>query len=232
MKPDLIITWPRNVEYPLFRQFVRDSRSNFGKVIIVFTSSGSEIDYSQFVINAMSNDDCIFLSSSPILPGEDWRNVAIQDALKLTTSDWLWFMEQDFLVTDPAFWDEINEYITYREVIGVKENSGRLHPCCLLIRRDTLNRTGCDFGIVQDQMDHFGLIQSDLEALDVFITGLTPKYYHHMNGLSHNFHLASTMQEVTYYPDEFKRYLSGCLTLTGVPLDPRFEKVAKSMLLQ
>lgn len=229
MIADLIIVWPSNVDYPLFRAFIRYNRRLFDRVIIVFTYTPSGDDFRGFVQEAMKDDACLLLQSPAVESGRDWRDVAVNFALGFSTNEWVWFMEQDFYIIDEMFWREVDKLSIVSDVIGVKAGD-RLHPCCLLLKRAILNRTMLNFGIVPDKLDHFGMIQKNLEALGVPISEIPSKYYHHMNGLSHNYYLANEMKEITYKPDEFVAYLEQCLDITSVPLDPRFVKVARNIV--
>ena len=64
MKPDVIVSWPRHADYPLWRQFIRENRQRFAKVIVAFTDHDGH-DYSQFVVDAMCQDDITAISTFP-----------------------------------------------------------------------------------------------------------------------------------------------------------------------
>lgn len=230
-KYDLVVTWPANVDYPLFRLFIRENRASFEKVIIVFSPAPDGSDYRRFVRDAMTPDDCLILDSPGYL-GEkgDWRHVAITHALRFSTSEWVCFIEQDFLVISSDFFDDVQDHMTKHRVFGV-DQGGRLHPCCLFMTKEVLNMTSKNFGIVPDRLDHFGLIQEDLLNMNEQVGYLNTSNYYHMNGLSHNFYLATKMMEIVYRPDEFKRYLEKCVKL-DIPLDDRFKSVVRSIVLQ
>ncbi len=225
---DLIIVWPTNCEYPLFRSFIRLNRSKFARVIIAFTEVPHGDDFRQFVMDSMKEDSIDFLSQPATDPG-DWRNNAINRALTFSDAEWVWFMEQDFLIREDSFWNWVDNLMVVSDVIGVKDGE-RLHPCCLLIRREILEKTHKDFGIIPDKLDHFGMIQKDLESIGAKIGTMDQSFYHHMAGLSHNYTLAHQMKEITYKLDEFKNYLRLCLTIQNVPLDSRFMRVAKGIV--
>lgn len=226
--PDLIISWPMNCDYPLFRAFIRANRLKFNKVIIVFTYTNSGEDYRQFVNDSMQDDQCLILVSPKPTGYQDWRNVAVNYALSFSQSEWIVFLEQDFFIIDELFWREVDKYSITHQVIGVFDGP-RLHPCCLFIERGVLNKTSKNFGIIPNKLDHFGIIQNNLNDLGQPIAEINKRYYHHMNGLSHNCYLAYTHQEVTYKPDEFREYMITCLTIDSVPLDPRFVTLARSI---
>lgn len=210
-KIDIIISWPRNCDYPLWRQFIRENRRRFHQIFIMFTETNQGEDYRNFVMEAMQNDDCLFYQPEPLLSGEDWRNKAVNTALQQSTGDWVWFTEQDFFIIDEIFWEFVNDHSNTADIIGVYD-AQRLHPCCIFAKRDIINKTSKQFGIVPDKMDHFGQFQKDLDELGVDVQGIPEAYYYHMNGLSHNMTLAFNKQPITYHLEEFYNYLKKCLT--------------------
>lgn len=212
MKPDVIISWPRNCDYPLWRQFIRDNRNRFEKVIIVFTETNNGANYRHFVTRAMQQDDVTILESPVVGGREDWRNIAINYALQFSNSDWVWFTEQDFFPL-ADFWQYIEEGEKLGGVICVKEGY-RIHPCCLFIRRDQLEKTSKNFGIVADKLDHFGLVQIDIESLSIPRFVLPQTAYVHMSGLSHNMRLVAEGQRPNWNKQEFDEYIKNCLAVT------------------
>lgn len=229
IKPDVIVCWPRNCDYPLWRQFIHDNRDRFNVVIIVFTETNSGEDYREFVKHAMVDDWTLFADSPQILPGQDWRNVAVNHALiQSYNAEWIWFTEQDFIITNPeVFWARFQyEAECGAGAIGVLEGS-RLHPCSLFVKRSVLNQTTKNFGIVPDISDHFSIFTKELGnygKVELLSTG-----FMHMNGLSHNLRLMFENIEITYKPERFQAYLEECLNVT-VPQDERFRMLAINYL--
>ena len=81
-KPDVIVVWPRNCDYPLWRKFIHENRSRFGKVIIVFMETNQGDDYRAFIKSTLS-PNLYAIYDSPTPQGyEDWRNVAVCEGLK------------------------------------------------------------------------------------------------------------------------------------------------------
>src|SRR5690348_16350414 len=112
IKPDIILAWPRNCDYPLWRQFIRENRPLFNEIIIVFTDTFDQHDYSEFVRRAMFQDHVLFLDNPAIQSGEDWRNVAIHHALLHSyNAQWVWFTEQDFFCKK-GFWDMVETEVS------------------------------------------------------------------------------------------------------------------------
>lgn len=229
MQPDIIVSWPRNCDYPLWRQFIHDCRDDFNEVFIVFTETYHGEDYRDFIRGAMQFDRVTFLQMPQYNPSiDDWRNVAIHAALKQPSqAEWVWFTEQDFYITKPTqFWQDVRDGAEQCCAIGVTQGT-RLHPCCLFIKKSELAKTGQNFGIVPGVLDHFGLIQKDLEAIKCDIGVISPESWKHYNGLSHNFRLLSDGEVPNYQTEEFYDWLKQSLAVT-VPLDERFIKLGNN----
>lgn len=227
---DIIVAWPRNCDYPLWRQFIRDNRVRFNEVIVAFTETNYGQDYRQFIRQAMFEDHVQFLDPRPLSSGEDWRNVAVNGALLHSyNAPWIWFTEQDFMV-DPG--EEYWKIIEAADELGYKAmawyEGPRMHPASIHIRRDLLNRTSKNYGIIPDKGDHFARLQIELEALQSPVYKIE-KHAKHLNGLSHNMTLISRGEAPNYEVEEVKKWLCDSLTVE-VPLDDRFVRLAKSAL--
>lgn len=220
MIPDVLTVWPKNCDYPLWRQMIRDNRSYFNEIIIVFMETNQGEDYRQFVRDAMFQDHVLCIDSPTIQAGQDWRNVAVNAGLQHSLhSEWIWFTEQDFFPHE-KFFESVESFVEAADYIGVAEGE-RLHPCSLFIKRAVLNNTHKNFGIVPDKLDHFGLITKDLIDNNQIGAIVSPDLYTHMNGLSHNISLLARGEAPNWKPLEFKKYLEECKNVT-VPQDPRF----------
>lgn len=238
LRPDVIVAWPENCDYPLWRFQLQKYRARFDNVVIVFTKAHSNHDYKSFVRDAMFRDHIIFIDSPDLASGEDWRDVATRAALLHSyNAPWIWFTEQDFLF-ESEYWEELEKLSVSCDAIGVKVGS-RIHPCSLLMKRETLNQTRKFFGIVPGKWDHFGLIQEDLERLAAQHPELT-FYYHtdspenarlfkHFNGYSHNFRLISEGLAPNYKPEEFFDSLRKALN-ADIVRDEGWEKIAREAL--
>jgi molybdopterin-guanine dinucleotide biosynthesis protein A len=225
IKPDVIISWPRNCDYPLWRQFIHDNRQRFNQVIVVFTETHNGEDYRDFVRKAMAKDWVLFADNPPVPPGADWRDVAVRHALLQSyNAEWIWFTEQDFFIDNPDdFFTTVNALAEAgKDWVGVYDQS-RLHPCCIFIKRPLLNVIKKDFGAKPPHYDHFGLIQQQIEELST-INEIKGGFVH-MAGLSHNMRLVTEGGLPNYKPDQFNMYLAKTL-LVNVPLDQRYLKWA------
>lgn len=226
MRPDVLVTWPWNADYPLWRQFIHDNRSKFGQVIIVFMNPNHGDDYRDFVIQTMVHDNCLFLESPNYSADQDWRDVAVKEGLKHTTADWVWFTEQDFFPVDEFFWTDVGTKAEFNNIVAVGVG-GRMHPCCILIKSMLLDYIDdLDFGILPGVLDHFGKFQ--------LVCGpwihVEKSSYKHYNGLTHNFSLVQRGEKPNYKADEFNSYLRQCLEV-AVPLDDRFVEMVERYLI-
>lgn len=230
MKVDLLAAWPRNCDYPLWRQFVHQNRTRFEKVIIVFTETYSGHDYREFVIEAMKNDTVEIVQSLPPTGDNDWRDMAVNLGLNRVVSEWVWFTEQDFYPS-PQFWDEVAQAEKSFKVLTIKEGS-RLHPACIFVPMDLVLKTRRRFGITVNLHDHFFHFFTDLKLLTASFFILDPERYRHMNGLSHNWSLLESGGKITYKPEEFTRYLLDCLKIDDVTFNEHWRGTAERWLSQ
>lgn len=205
IKPDLILVWPDTIEFPLFSKFLNEERDRFEKVIIVFSQTNWGPSAEMKVMSSIT--DALFLPAETTPPGEDWRNFAVNRALKHSFSPWIWFTEQDFTPKE-GFWKHVAELEEKKVgVIGIQDNN-RLHPCSLFIKRSVLDKTSKDFSARPNEgYDHFGKIYQDLDKINVTIGFVSPEFYHHYAGLTHNLHLLMQGQKPVYKPEEFYEYL-------------------------
>ena len=103
----------------------------------------------------------------------------------------------------------------------------RMHPCCIFIKRQLLQKTSRNFGIIPNVADHFSIIQREIEALQVPIYHLE-KGYKHLNGLSHNISLLEQGQAPNYHLDDLKIWFEACKKVK-VPIDERFLLLERSI---
>lgn len=224
---DIIVSWPRNCDYPLWREFIRKNRTRFNEVIVAFTETNRGADYRPFIREAMFPDHVQFVDAPFPRPGQDWRNIAVNHALLHSyNSEWVWFTEQDFYPLD-GFFENVEELEEKGcDVIAVYQDK-RLHPCSIFMNRKTLQLLNKDFGIVPDKLDHFGMIQEQLEQMGVVIGSVKPQTYWHLNGLSQNWSLLEAKDEPNYQVQDFKYWLGYSLG-ADVPLHEGWKKLAST----
>lgn len=229
IKPDIIVSWPRNCDYPLWREYIRNNRRFFNEIIIAFTETHQGYDYRKFIRDAMFLDHVNFIDPRPLAAGEDWRNVAINSALLHSyNAEWVWFTEQDFIVlNNEIFWGilEIGEQTC--DIIATYQGD-RMHPCNIMVKRTLLNKTSRNFSIIPNKSDHFSIFQKEIEALQCPIYKHDMGYYH-FNGLSHNMTLLERGEAPNYQIDKFKEWLQASLSVS-VPLHEHFVTMAKRLI--
>lgn len=216
--PDIIVTWPRSTDYPLWREYIRRNRTRLNEVIVVFMETNQGHDYRDFVRGAMFADRAFCLDSPTVKPGEDWRNVAVNAGLEYSLhSEYIWFTEQDFFPL-PGFWNEVEAH-NGKGYIGIKEGD-RIHPASLFVQRSALQKTTKNFSIVPNVLDHFGLFVNELQQITNGAI-LSPERYMHLAGLSHNLSLIERGEAPNHNVIQLKAYLEGCLKL-DVPVHDNF----------
>lgn len=227
MKPDVIVSWPRNCDYPLWRLFMQTNRDRFGEVIIIITETHQGPNFSEYLKTVFKPPLYRIAHSPMVYGGDDWRNIAVNFALETySRSEWVWFTEQDFFVTSASWFEAIDELAKNHDAIGVRDGD-RIHPCSLLVSRDFTYRTRLDFG-VGEGLDHFGKFTKDLAALGARFA-FVDRYYEHMAGLSHNWRLVCDGEPANYKPEEFYRYLSQCLD-APIERSPEWVKIAEKTI--
>lgn len=228
MKPDVIITWPRSFDYPVWRNLVRQYRDRLNEVVIAWMETNAGLDYRAFIAESMFKDHVLFTQPWPGGENTDWRDRAVNTALQHSLhSEWIWFTEQDFLPM-PGFFSYIDTLAPEHDVIGMYEGT-RLHPACIFVRRSVLNQTRKNFGIIPGVLDHFGMIQEDIDKLDCRKAIIDPAFYVHMAGLTHNMSLIERGEAPNHNVEQFNEYLKGSINLP-VEIDTRYRSFAESYL--
>jgi hypothetical protein len=244
---DLIVTWPTNCDYPLWRGKLRLERALYKKVIVIFMNPNQGDNYRDFIVDDLGGHFVTFIDSPEVAPGEDWRNVAVNAGLEASDCKWVWFTEQDFFVINhDRFWPKVRDARQFNNVVGLREAaSGRMHPACLFVRRNLIDKSTKNFAVTEDG-DHFARFTKEVtrnpQWTSLALLGLTAKQgaldpaehdWVHMNGLSHNHTLIHDENYAgVYKPDEMEKYLQQCLDMEkqGLAFHPRWKKEAKAFL--
>ena len=202
------MVWPLAFDYPLARKMIEDNRDLFNKVIISFTSNSVERDYRKLLINL--HPDFTFIQPEYI---KHWYNDALTGAIKGVKSDWVLFLEQDFLYNRKEL-KKLLRYGKQYEFVALQQGE-RLHLGCALIKKELIDKTLGYFGdFPRYHLDCFDFFFAELlvlagdnwASLDKIMAG-----YKHLNGLTQNLHLSlqGKYDDVTD-KKEFKKYLKLC----------------------
>lgn len=201
---DIITIHPRGLDYPVWRRQLRDYREYYNNVIVAFEGAGTFEDFVRESVDGVFVDTFI---------GEgEWRDVAVNKALDKNNTEWVWFLEQDFFWKDKHFVETLLESTKTSDAIGFWE-ANRLHPSCLLVKKDFINATPRDFSPQPDVLDHFGKFSQSLSNIKACIKTLSElhlepkKDWYHMQGLTHNYNLVRSGEvEKIFKRDEFLTY--------------------------
>jgi hypothetical protein len=226
---DYIVTHPDHVDFPLWREWMRQYRDYFSKVIVVWMKSNQGVSVKDFVMDAMREDKITFIESPSIGVGQDWRDVAVNHALNYSVGEWVCFAEQDILITGDKIWSQVSTGFNSHDVVGWKDGDTRLHPAFLWVKRTIIDKTRRDFSIEPNVSDHFSKFYTDLLNIEAKIKLVPQLEASHFAGLTHNMTLARDGVKVHHRPDPFKTYLKKCLS-ASVPLHDEFVTVATNYL--
>ena len=142
--------------------------------------------------------------------GSDWRNDAVNEVLaKIKTDEPICFMEQDFLIKDESFFEKVfskdHRFIYFTE-------GDRIHPAFAVVDRALIEQSSKDFSAYPSTYgDHFAKFFSELTTgINIEELGVKrDKDYHHLNGLSQNYHNFKLKQPF-YRSEEFLYYNNAC----------------------
>jgi len=194
MKPDLITLWPIAFDYPLFREQVVKNRQHFNKVIIVFTHNSVVRDYRTFL--KATHPDWTFCDTEHLKQKPNWYTTAINEGLKYSSSEWVLFMEQDFIYND-TFIPKFLQDIAFFSYGGLCEGK-RLHFGCFAVKRYLISKTQKFFESIDTlnySFDCFDFFTCELQILSNMYTTLDAlgfkreDDYDHLSGLTQNYHL-------------------------------------------
>lgn len=207
MKPDIIVTHPRDMFYPLWVAQMNRERHLFGTIIVMMSQSATDRDYTTMLKNYIHGDVII---KSYYDDGKDWRNAAVNEALSHVQADSVLFLEQDFMAVT-GFFETLIECGKEYGMVGFREGEGRFHPACLLVHRDLIEKTRKDFSVEPDVSDHFAKFTKDMEGIAsvLDIQTVTMPTWHHLAGLTQNHRLTENF----YNSEEFLTYLLKSLVL-------------------
>lgn len=160
MKPDVLITWPSGIDYPLCRLQLTKYRSYFNRIIISYYEHGKP-DFIPFLKRAHPDWDWVQSPQTSV----SWRETAVLKGLEKSEADYVLFTEQDFFWKNENFLKKTFEAAEKWGTVGIRQGT-RLHPCYLLTRRYILNGTSLDFSARGQHQDHFSGVSQDIFSLD------------------------------------------------------------------
>lgn len=203
----------------------------------MFTEANRKVVLADKVMEQMAQDNITFLTSRNPLNGEmgvheDWRDVATKTGLRHSDAEWVWFIEQDLIIPGDfsAYWRMVVNQQYEHTYFGTYQE-GRLHPCNLFVWRPILDKinveNGLDFSAKPPKYDHFGKLQMELKHYDGGT--IEPRYYEHLNGYTHNYHLLMDGQRPNHDIDRFREVLTECLRV-DVGLIPEWVQIVHKFI--
>lgn len=233
-RPDLILVNPYSIDYPLWRETMAKHQAKFRKIINGFYQDYRRHDFKDFIVE---NTPWAISVDAGNIEG-DWRNWTVNKCLPLVTSDWVLFLEQDFVATD-EFWEKILEDANDYDVVGFTDvsNGGasslqdspewqvgvRLHPAFILVRRELIDQTQKDFGAhPENNLDHFGTFTDDLRKLNPrFLNLFKYEGWKHYAGVYGNYMAVLAGNRPFFNVEDFKEFVQMSIE-AKVKQDPRF----------
>jgi hypothetical protein len=204
--PDLINVWPKDILYLPFIRRIKKDRHLFNQVITVISEGSPRHNYTEEIIKSIPDLTVLRPNMLELTAGgKDWRDVAVKEALGRVNSDYILFMEQDFLVED-GFFGKLFKKAEGLDAVGFEDHN-RLHPACLLVKREALDKTSKDFAAYPPENDHFAIVTQQLMAMRCkTFQELGLDGWYHLASLTFNIRLDEEEKPVQYRPDEYKLY--------------------------
>ena len=235
VKPDMITVAPDHLDFPPWRALVLKNQPMFNRVINVFHPANHMVNIKNFVKGQLPS--VTHLES--VLDGSDWRNLSVNLGLANSNSEWVLFLEQDFLPLTESFLPEVFRAAEQCDVIGLTYGGpwklgNRLHPAFLLVKRSAVELTSKDFSVTEG-LDHFGYFCDQLLSLDLSYMSLEDlnlledRDWYHWNGVCNNLTLVQTGSRPNYKPERLKEYAQLCLDAKVVQ-DPGFTALCNKVL--
>lgn len=202
MKPDVISQYCVHNTYPIFKRNLKKYRNKIGKIILYPSRHHGFRDFEGFEKSTLKETwvDPVEIDFGK----EDWRQAETIPCLNHVESDWIWFSEQDFFVEDwDKFYADVERLMGEADMfgwwVGTAFEGGFLHPSCIFMKRELLERTNKDFRAHPeiDGCDHFAMLTRDAERLGAKIVKLQDIGYKNWENA---FHLGG----MTYPYQDFK----------------------------
>lgn len=197
MSIDVISQVCQYVDFPLWRAWIKKYRGKFNEVICYPSKQHGTLDLEEYWKQNFKEN---FVRDHVIdwtTPGIDWRQVECDPCVKRSKAEWIWFQEADFFCKD---WDklfkDIEKAMETSDMIGLwnETHFPYVHPSCLLIKREMLDKTSKDFSAHPEinGADHFAMLTKEVQDLGGKITTLQDMGYNcDMSPDADCFHLGS-----------------------------------------
>ena len=194
MNVDVVTQWCVYNDYPVFRKLLMENRDKVNKIILYPSRHHGVVDLEDFARDVFLET---WVERKPIDYGvTDWRQGETEPCLELSDSEWIWFAEQDFFVRDwDRFFNDAQKLMGKSDMFGWwnETNFPYVHPCCLFIKRELLDRTNKDFRAHSEinGADHFAMVTHDAKKLGAKIIKLQDVGYvewedaFHLGGLTY-----------------------------------------------
>lgn len=189
-------------DYPLLRYHHQKYGGMVNKTIVYPSRHHGYIDLEDFM---KKEYPVTWVNPVPIdWSTENWRQAETDPCLKESTAEWVWFSEPDFFVKNwDKFYEDIEKAMKISDMIGWYNptNFPYVHPCCLFIKRELLEKTSKDFKAHPEinGADHFSMITHDVQELDAQIITLQDLGY---NQWENAFHLGGLTYPYQNWTDE------------------------------
>ena len=224
VKPDVLVVNPVCMDSPLWRKVIRDNRDKFSKVISVSYNDHRSLEFLDFYKSVTKDFTHVDIGE---ITFRDWRDQCVNAGIKEVTSDWILFMEQDFLPGE-GFWEGVLDEAEDYDVVGYGDmgkwsEDVRLHPSFLLVRTAIVKSTRMDFGAYPDfNRDHFAVFTEELFKMkNLRFLDISKYNWEHLKGLYSNYMLVLAGGKPNYEVARFKQYVIDAMN-ADVVHDERF----------
>lgn len=193
IKPDVIVLWPTAYDYPVFRNQINKYRELFGKIIVPVNRNSVVRNLLPWLIE--TNPSFTFVDPSNEPNQEMWYNACIKRALKESTSEYVLFTEQDFVISNDKLLPEI--FSSQFDVVHYQHKKFR-HPYFFLTKRSLIDKTSQHFDIVVDKKDQFEQFENEIATLtnniEIVNNIATEEDCYHIGGITFVYHIADMIK--------------------------------------
>ena|SRR3990167_1760040 len=225
--PTLLTTWPKHVDYPLFRYNLKRFRKHLYDVYIGISPSNIEPNIYEFIREATKEK----IVNPPPGVSDDWRDNNVKDLVFCITATYALFIEQDFLIKNDIFFEKLFNKPNNIDFVYYQEGE-RIHPAFVYVKRDLIQFTSHDFSARPPAHDHFGKFFEELMKVanpkELRELGLIEKEdFYHLGGLTQNYYNFLHGEQFYKIPD-FLAYNHHC-QLLPIEQNESFNKMQKQI---